>query len=87
MGPATCPDARRPRRRQSGERRIASVSVGASGESRHPATVAVRRVPVVLSRVWREDCERILSKLIRSFNVLNFILHIRWWLELVAFCH
>ena len=38
---------------------------------------AVRRVPVVLSRVWREDCERILSKLIRSFNVLNFILHIR----------
>ena len=30
-------------RRPSGERRIASVSVGASGESRHPATVAVRR--------------------------------------------
>ena len=24
-------------------------------ESRHPATVAVRRVPVVLSRVWRVD--------------------------------
>ena len=42
-------------RRPSGERRIASASVGASGESRHPATVAVRRVPVVLSRVWRED--------------------------------